>query len=144
MAINSEALVITDPFTYQCMTAFEDQSTGILERAGAAKGCYDDPVIALALAWREYKRWSGFQYDFSSQTTTAGQRMVAMTSTEDLSPSQLDKVLSVGQRMIGPITDASPVPQAQGTRSPLDDFESVRNGKVSHRRTHMRPARMRD
>ena len=146
LAVNSEAITITDAFTYQCMTAFEDQSTGITERAGAAKGCYDDPVMALAMAWREFRRWSGFQYDFTAYETNEGQRMIGMTSSEDLSASELDKVLSVGQTIFGPMTDAgkSPVPQAQGTRSQLDEFDLVRSGQVRKRHTEMRPTRMRD
>ena len=44
--------------------------------------------------------------------------------------------------IVGPMTDAagkdSPVPQGPGIRTALDDFDSVRNGRVSHRAS-MRP-----
>jgi len=146
MAINSEAITITDPFTYQCFCAFEDQSTGIIERAGAAKGCYDDPVMSFAMAWREYRRWSGFQYDFSDQEMMSGQRMVALNRTDDLSPEALQKVLSVGNNgMVGPITDANPTPTSKdpGVRSQLDDFDAVRSGRKGHRRERVRSSRMR-
>jgi hypothetical protein len=148
MAFNDEALIITDRFTYMCLRSFEDQSTGVVERAGAAKGCFDDPVIGLAQCWREWKRWFGHQYNFSNMTTQAGQRMVGAHAAEDLGPAQINDVLPIGQRPIGPITEAgrgahSPVPSAPGTRSALDDFDAIRSGRVSYRQSRMHPSRVR-
>jgi len=50
MGVYSGQVIITDPFTYECMRVFEDQGDG---RAGAPPGFHDDPVIALALAYNE-------------------------------------------------------------------------------------------
>jgi hypothetical protein len=48
LAVENHQLVITDYFTYLCMSVYQQHSPGIY---GAPTGYYDDPVMALALAW---------------------------------------------------------------------------------------------
>jgi hypothetical protein len=48
LAIENHQLIITDYFTYLCMSVYQQHSPGIY---GAPTGYYDDPVMALALAW---------------------------------------------------------------------------------------------
>lgn len=126
-AINDIAIVVTDPFTYQCLRSFENQTMGVVEKAGAAKGAFDDPVISLALAWRELKRYGGYQWDFSVQTTD-GRRIVGVQKEEDLKPGDVAQVLPVGT---GPLTSLK-VPGEH--RRDLDEYDAVRRG-----RSRMRP-----
>jgi hypothetical protein len=122
LAFNDEALVVTDQFTYQCLMSFEDQSTSLIERAGAAKGAFDDPVIALMLAWVEYKKHGGYQFDLST-LDMGGRRMVAVQSAEDLGPKELNKLLPVG-----PQFDGARI-QVPGERL-LDGLEGGRRGRT--------------
>ena len=50
IAIESHAIIITDPFTYQCMSVYQRGTTPGTYSAPVGD-YYDDPVISLALAW---------------------------------------------------------------------------------------------
>ena len=130
LAFAGRQIIITDPFTDVCLQAMEDKGQ---DKAEAADGMFDDPVIALMLAYSELKRWGGFQINFPEQTSD-GRRMISVTSAGDLPPDKLADVLSVGETMVGPLIesgrDVSP-----GTGRLTDE--------VDDREARVRPPRVR-
>jgi hypothetical protein len=131
-AINGVEIIVTDKFTYQCLQTFEDQTSGAVEKAGAAAGAFDDPVIALALAYNELRRYGGVQWHVP-QSTTDGRRVIGVRREEDLAPSELDQVLAVGKPR-GPMVDALGNAldlQVPGAGVVMEDsFEEVRSGRI--------------
>lgn len=136
LAVNELQVVITDPFTYACFQTFEDQTRGVIEKAGAADGTFDDPVISFALAWMLLKKHGGQHYDFSKMTMHTGQRMVGLRRGQDLTPAQLADVLPVGRPARGPMVNNPLVRQGarDGFGRMTDDFDSVWRGN-----TRLRP-----
>ncbi len=130
LAINEIQIIITDVFTYQCLRTFEDQTTGSVEKAGAANGTFDDAVIALALAWMLLKQYGGQVYDFTNIVTSDGRRMIALRPEYDLPISELDKVLSVGTISAGPLTDIGTGTARERSRRMADGFDDVFSGRA--------------
>jgi len=131
LAFAGRQIVITDPFTYVCLQAMEDKGQ---DKAEAADGMFDDPVIALMLAYSELKRWGGFQINFPDQTAD-GRRMISVTSAEDLPPGKLADVLAVGETMIGPLIEMGSEIVSPGTGRLTDE--------VDDREARVRSPRMR-
>jgi len=131
LAFAGRQIAVTDPFTYLCLQALEDKG---LDKAEAAEGMFDDPVIAIALAYSELLRWGGFQMTFPDQTAD-GRRMVSVSGKGDLSPEQLVEVLPVGETMIGPFLEGNEVSPGDNRRltDEVDRFD----------KTPMRSPRMR-
>jgi hypothetical protein len=129
--INDDAIVITDQFTYHCCTTFEDQTSGIVQKAAASKGSFDDPVITLMLAAREWERWGGYQFDLTSiGQTSGGQRAVGLRQQSDMAQGDLAKLLPVGTIAQGPLwQEREPFEPGEGNRRYSDDIDLVRRGK---------------
>jgi len=138
LAINELQVVITDPFTYTCFQTFEDQTQGVIEKAGAADGTFDDPVISFALAYMLLKQHGGYQFDFSNLNITSGQRAVGLRREDDLSLADLRKVMPLGRVAQGPMADNVIREHARGFGRMTNDYDDTWNGK--HR---MRPPGMR-
>lgn len=127
-AIMDQAIVITDPFTYECMTTFEDQSTGVTQKAGAAPGTYDDPVMSLALAVKAWTNYGGYVMEMGEMQTGDGRRMVAMRPENDLPMSRLSELMPVEHQPIpGPLVNIE-VPGE--FRRLSDEYGSVRSGRA--------------
>lgn len=78
LAIESQSIVITDFFTLECLRQFVTLGQG---RFGASPGFYDDPVMALALAY--YALSLKGYYDISlSVDMVAGERVVELSVGE--------------------------------------------------------------
>lgn len=103
IAFAGKQLIITDPFTYDCLLAFEDKGNGKYE---AAEGFFDDPVIALALANAELSKHSGYVLDMPERESRT--RMVARKITDDKSIDDIEKLLPVGHIVQGPVLEISP------------------------------------
>ena len=120
-------IVVTDPFTYECLTTFEDQTRGVVEKAGAAPGSYDDPVMSLALAVKGWIKYAGYTIDLGNMQTTDGRRMVAMRPENDLPMSKLAEMIPAGQQYsAGPLVNIE-VPGE--FRRATDEFDLVRSGR---------------
>lgn len=117
LAIAGKQIVVTDYFTYLCLQSFEDKGGN---KAEASDGAFDDPVIALALAWGELQRWGGLQFDLPDETAT-GQRIVSLTPQSDLKPDELAEVLSLRDAGHGPMLE--PSTEAPGDRRFTDDVD---------------------
>jgi hypothetical protein len=99
LAVAGRQVVIRDAFTYACMQSFEDRGGGKYE---ATEGFFDDPVIALALAYAELNKHGGYQLDIPERTA-GGRRMIAIDRSDDVDPSRIRDVLPVGEIMQGPV-----------------------------------------
>ena len=62
LAIENHQLIITDKFTYECMLYYQHGT--VPGTYSAPEGYYDDPVIALALAWEALLRNGGIELVF--------------------------------------------------------------------------------
>ncbi len=138
LAVNELQIALTDSFTYQCMRTFEDQTSGAVEKAGAAKGSFDDAVISLALAWMLLKRHGGQIYDFTNIRTSDGRRMIAVHPEDDLSMAELNKVIPVGQVTAGPLVDIGDGTARDRSRRMLDGYEDIRAGRSRMRTPGLR------
>lgn len=84
------SIIITDHFTYSCLQSFEDKSHGSIEKAQAAPGAFDDPVIGLAIASYLLHRYGGSTFDLRTiQGMAATGRMVGASQDRDLPLSEL-------------------------------------------------------
>ena len=129
IAINELQILVTDHFTYLCLTTFENQTTGAVEKAGAAKGTFDDAVISLALAWMLLKQYGGQVYDFSTIQTSDGRRMIALRPEQDLTMAEMESVLPIGQISAGPLVDVGGTVRERSRRM-ADGFEDVYSGRT--------------
>jgi hypothetical protein len=119
LAFAGKQIIVTDYFTYVCLQAYEDLGYG---KSGAAQGMFDDPVIALALAYSALKGWGGMVFDIPGEVAS-GQRIVALKREQDLSPDDLRDVLTVGEITQGPMWDGP------GERL-SDGVENLRTARV--------------
>lgn len=104
--VNDGDVIITDAFTYTCMQTMERKMEGNVEKAAAAKGSYDDPVMALAWAYAERRRRGGVSIDLSALGKQGQQtRMVALEKRNDLPREQLSSILPVGSLSQAPLAD---------------------------------------
>lgn len=99
LAIAGQQVLITDEFTYDCLLAFEDKGNGKYE---ATEGFFDDPVIALALAYAELHKWGGYQLELP-EGSFGGQRVIGIRGKDDILPEDYSDVLPVGLIIEGPI-----------------------------------------
>jgi len=60
-AVESHAIIITDPFTFECMKNYQHGKTP--GTFAAESGKYDDPVISLALAFDAVIKFGGFDLE---------------------------------------------------------------------------------
>lgn len=128
------AIVVTDHFTYACLQSFEDRSRGSIEKAEAAEGAFDDPVIGLAIAAYLLHRYGGATFDLRAvQGMAASNRMVGDKPGDDLSIRELDRVYS--RIMPGPRLDGG---QMSGETRLTDavDERNVRPSWVHERPKH--------
>lgn len=104
IAVESHAIIITDKFTYQCMSVFQRGTVAGTYSAPTGE-YYDDPVISLALAWDALL--SAGAIDFSwGQSTDRLERITATDedreafelSTMSYGPTAI-KDISPGERM---------------------------------------------
>ena len=67
LAVESHSIIITDKFTYQCMTVFQRGTTPGTYSAPQGE-YYDDPVISLALAWDALLNHGGLDFTWGQDT----------------------------------------------------------------------------
>jgi len=127
LAVAGRQIYITDLFTYRCMQSFESKQGG--QKAEAADGAYDDPVMALAHSYAELYKYGGYVIEMPERTV-GGQRMVALRKEDDLSIDELASAIHVDGGVIdGPILDESP-----GGRRFVDERDRrLRPPRVSER-----------
>lgn len=116
LAIAGKQVIITDDFTYDCLRAFEDKGNGKYE---ATEGFFDDPVIALALAYSDLHKWGGYQVELG-HNEVLGRRVVALDQKDDVPLEQVSRFLPVGQIVLGPIWEEA------GERRLVDQVEEMR------------------
>ena len=133
-AINALQIIITDPFTYHCMTTFEDQTSGVVQKAGASKGGFDDPVITLALSWMMLKRHGGQFLNLSGLEVIGERRVISIDGLSDAAMSELNNILPVGEISMGPMVQG--LAREEFGRG-LDDFAAVRSGRKSLRSSRL-------
>lgn len=67
IAVESHAIIITDKFTYQCMSVFQRGTVAGTYSAPTGE-YYDDPVISLALAWDALLSSGAIDFSWGSST----------------------------------------------------------------------------
>ena len=98
LAIEAHAIIITDKFTYQCLSVF--QRGNIPGTYSAPQGdYYDDPVIALALAWDALLANGGLDFTWGQDTDNLKRIDV---SEDTLRQSEL-ATLNYGPAIIGKV-----------------------------------------
>lgn len=72
LAIEGHQIIITDEFTYQCLLVFQrgDKPGTYM----APTGYYDDPVIALALAWYALLSYGTLEIDYNTNQAFVNRR----------------------------------------------------------------------
>lgn len=95
-AIGSHQIIITDYFTYQCALVFQRVSTKISGQITyeAPAGHYDDPLIALGLAWDLALHSGVYDFDFN-RVFASGQRVSTSPPEERELIFSMPSVISV-------------------------------------------------
>jgi hypothetical protein len=88
LAVESHAIVITDKFTYQCMSVFQRGTTPGTYSAPAGD-YYDDPVISLALAYDALIKHGGMEFSWGTTTDDINRKKVL--DNEDLDRANLER-----------------------------------------------------
>jgi hypothetical protein len=138
IAFNENSIIITDAFTYACLQTFEDLSSGIVEKAGAAPGAYDDPVMSLCWAHNEYCKSHTLAVINVAGLSGQSSRMISLSGVDDLPRSALDTIISVGK-----ITETAQAPQFDKGREFLWRLPTENERLTDGIDTGMRPPRVR-
>lgn len=99
LAVEAHAIIITDRFTYQCMTVFQRGSTPGTYSAPLGD-YYDDPVIALALAWDALLQSGVIEFSWGAGTDNLQRADVSSDRISEMDISRLGYGPSILQ---GPI-----------------------------------------
>lgn len=101
--IESHQIIITDPFTYQCLTVYQQLSPGVY---GAPTGYFDDPVIALALASAALDSHGALAFTFGSVNAISRGLVPEPMDAERLGAGPLVQIdiAQANQRMVDLVT----------------------------------------
>lgn len=121
LAVENHQVVITDYFTYQCMSVYQQVSPGIYS---APSGYYDDPVMALALAWA-CLRVRGVQATTSWGLDVQQSRRTSLTDNEASVPFVSGKMFELKTPQESMRLSDMLVPQQVGQEY-LGDYSSLR------------------
>lgn len=83
LAIESHAIVITDPFTYECLSVYQRGSTPGTFSAPVGN-YFDDPVISLALAWDALLQSGAIEFSWGSTTDDLQQKEYTSDEINDI------------------------------------------------------------
>ncbi|NJO30889.1 MAG: hypothetical protein HC874_27555 [Richelia sp. SL_2_1] len=112
LAVEAHAIVITDRFTYQCMSIFQRGSTPGTYSAPTGD-YYDDPVIAIALAWDALLQTGAIEFTWGADTDRLVKSEVSNERIEEIDtaklgygPAVINKAIDANERASSYFGDA--------------------------------------
>lgn len=100
LAVESQAVVITDYFTLECLRQFIHKGGGKYE---AAPGFYDDPVISILWAYYLLKQDGYYNLNLGRAADERDKRMIAISPEDDLEIERAELLRQGGGGRRGPM-----------------------------------------
>jgi len=115
IAVESHQIIITDLFTYQCMQVYQQTAPGVYE---APPGFFDDPVMALAIAYDALFRYGAIEFSWGA-TTDGLKRIPDSEKLSFSSPTLINlSVLDANRRYVDDLAESFTVPF-------MDDYSTL-------------------